>query len=223
MDFSCRKGDVLLMPNIDHAAETDTALSDPEARIIAAARELFMTQGFSAVSTDLLCKEAGVSKTTLYKYFGDMTGVLGAVIRREGDIFELEGETHPATENVFWQELEGYGIRLLNLLNRPFCVRLERVIYEEARQHTGLAQLFYDSAYGRGQIYLTELIAHGQAEGFISRTEPASDLSDYIAGMWRGLPLVRSHLALTECPYEDPDGRVRGCMQVLFGPAYRGR
>lgn len=204
------------MSNQDHSTKAGAALSDPEARILAAARELFMTNGFSAVSTEHLCKEAGVSKTTLYKYFGDMTGVLGAVVRREGDIFELEGETHPATPDAFWRALEGYGIRLLNLLNRPFCVRLERVIYEEARQHPGLAQLFYDSAYGRGHVYLSELIAYGQARGFIGRSEPASDLSDYLSGMWRGLPLVRSHLALTERPYADPPGRVRDCIQVLF-------
>lgn len=197
--------------------EADTrARSETEERIIAAARDLFMELGFSAVSGDRLCKEARVSKTSLYKYFGDMKGVLAAVVMNEGDIFELRVDTKPETEEAFWTALIGYGVRLLTLLNHPFCIRLDRMLHEEARAQSGLAETFYDNAYGRGHRDMAELIAHGQARGFVRRSEPAEDLADNLISMWEGLRLVRARLGLTETPFEQPEDWARQCVETLF-------
>ena len=187
-----------------------------EERIIKAARKLFMDHGFSAVSGDQLCKEARVSKTTLYKYFGDMTGVLAAVVIDEGEIFDLRVDTEPGTEDAFWAALEGYGTRLLTLLNRPFCIRLDRMLHEEARANPGLAEAFYDNAYGKGHKDMTALIAHGQSQGFVARTEPAEDLADHLISMWEGLRFIRARLGLTNKPFETPEQWSRQCIETLF-------
>lgn len=187
-----------------------------EERIIAAARKLFMDHGFSAVSGDQLCKEARVSKTTLYKYFGDMTGVLAAVVINEGEIFDLRVDTEPGTEDAFWTALEGYGTSLLTLLNRPFCIRLDRMLHEEARANPGLAEAFYENAYGQGHKDMTALIALGQAQGFVVRTEPAEDLADHLISMWEGLRFIRARLGLTNKPFETPEQWSRQCVETLF-------
>ncbi|MGP1253216.1 MAG: TetR/AcrR family transcriptional regulator [Kiloniellales bacterium] len=190
--------------------------SDTEARIIAAARNLFIEHGFSAVSGDRLCKEARVSKTSLYKYFGDMTGVLAAVVMDEGDLFELRVVPEPETADAFWEALIGYGARLLTLLNRPFCIQLDRILHEEARANPGLAEAFYENAYGRGYRDIKSLIASGQRKGFIERGEPAEDLADHLLSMWEGLRLVRARLGLVELPFEEPDAWSRQCVKTLF-------
>ncbi len=189
---------------------------DTEQRILEAARRLFMERGFSAVSGDLLCKEARTSKTSLYKYFGDMVGVLTAVVSQEGDLFDLKIDTSPDTEEAFWAALTGYGTRLLTLLNSPFCIQLDRMIHEESRGNPELAQGFYDSAYGKGHDDLTHLIAHGQAKGFVSQDVSAEDLADHLVCMWEGLRWVRTRLRLTDTPYESPQDWSAHCVNVLF-------
>lgn len=196
--------------------QSKQSLSLSEARIIDAARKLFFANGFSAVSGDQLCKEARVSKTTLYKYFGDMPGVLAAVVINEGEMFDLRVETQPETEEAFWQALEGYGTRLLKLLNRPFCIRLDRILHEEARSNPELAEAFYDNAYGKAHRDMTALIAHGLEQGFIARKERAPDLADNLISMWEGLKFVRARLGLTKKPFPSPEKWSKHCVETLF-------
>lgn len=189
---------------------------DTEERILITARELFIEKGFSGVSGDALCKAARVSKTSLYKYFGDMSGVLIAVVSREGDLFELNVDTRPSSEDAFWKELTGYGTRLLQLLNTPFCIQLDRTMHEEARRNPDLAKRFYDNAYGRGHDDITALLQHGLDEGFLAHPASASDLSDHLISMWEGLRFIRTRLGVDEVPFEDPEAWSAHCVNTLF-------
>ena len=198
-------------------AETGTSgLSAPETRILDAAQSLFFAHGFSAVSTDRLSKEAGVSKSTIYKYFGDMAGVFAAVVRREGDVYHLAFETLPDTPVAYWCELVAFGDRLLTLLNQRFCIQLDKMLHEEARKQPDLIRTFYDLAYGRGHAEISRMIAHGQAKGFITKPQTASDLADNLLSMWEGLCVVRSRLGLSERPFADPAAWSRQCVATLF-------
>ncbi|MEM7493421.1 MAG: TetR/AcrR family transcriptional regulator [Pseudomonadota bacterium] len=187
-----------------------------EERIIEAARRLFMAHGFSAVTGDKLCSEARVSKSTLYKYFGDMTGVLTAVVINEAEIFDLSIDTSPATDAELWESLQGFGTRLLRLLNNPFAMQLDRIVHEEARTQSGLAKAFYDNAYGKSHVDITALIAHGQTKGFIKRTEPAEDLADHLISMWESLKYVRARLGLIKKPFPAPEAWAKQCLETLF-------
>jgi TetR/AcrR family transcriptional repressor of mexJK operon len=52
--------------------------------ILAAARHLFLTDGFDRSSVDAVAARAGVSKRTVYDYFGDKTTLLHAVVDSAG-------------------------------------------------------------------------------------------------------------------------------------------
>lgn len=205
-----------LNPSSNTVAQRPVSRLDTEERILVAARKLFIEKGFSGVSGDALCKAARVSKTSLYKYFGDMSGVLIAVVTREGDLFELNVDTKPQTESAFWEELTGYGTRLLNLLNTPFCIQLDRTMHEEARRNPDLAKRFYENAYGRGHDDITALIQHGVDQGFVQSSATASDLADHIISMWEGLRFIRTRLGVSEHPFEDPEAWSKHCVDTLF-------
>jgi len=189
---------------------------DTEERILLAARALFFENGFSEVSGDALCKAARVSKRSLYKYFGDMSGVLIAVVAREGDLFESSVDTHPATAPAFLDELINYGTRLLTLLNTSFCLKLDRTMHEEARRNPDIAASFYKNTYGRGFDEITELIQHGLEKGFVVHHAEAHDLADHLISMWEGLRFVQARLGLSEVPFEDPEKWSRHCVEILF-------
>jgi len=85
----------------DSQASPRSALPASAERIVESARRLFVAGGLRAVTTDRLCSEANVSKTTLYKYFGDMSGLFVEVVRREGDQFLMEEDLVSETPEQF--------------------------------------------------------------------------------------------------------------------------
>lgn len=56
--------------------------------ILDTAEQLFNCYGYTAVGIDLIRDEAEVSKTTIYRYFGDKSGVIAAVLERRHKRFE---------------------------------------------------------------------------------------------------------------------------------------
>ena len=60
-------------------------LAHKRAAILAAARELFVTHGVERTSMDAVAAEAGVSKRTVYDYYGDKHGLLLAVVEAAGE------------------------------------------------------------------------------------------------------------------------------------------
>lgn len=58
--------------------------------ILAAARELFLADGFDRSSVDAVAARAGVSKRTVYDYFGDKQALLVAVVESTGESLLVE-------------------------------------------------------------------------------------------------------------------------------------
>lgn len=202
--------------NEDITGRNAQALSEPEARIVAAARELFLKNGFNATTTDTLCKAASVSKTTLYKYFGDMTGVLEAVVAAEGAQFRINRLELATTREAFWNDLIAFGARLMQLLNEDFCIRLDRMLHEEARSVPQLADRFFESTYAATHREVAAFIADGQAKGFVKTQGDPDDLSDYLVSIWEGRPYASARLGLTKHPFPNPAERSRRCVETLF-------
>lgn len=190
--------------------------NDPEARIVAAARELFLKDGFNATTTDTLCKAASVSKTTLYKYFGDMTGVLEAVVVAEGAQFRINRLEFATTRAAFWNDLIAFGARLMQLLNEDFCIQLDRMLHEEARSVPQLADRFFESTYAATHREVAAFIADGQIKGFVKTQGDPEDLSDYLVSMWEGRPYASARLGRTKHPFPNPAERARRCVETLF-------
>lgn len=191
-------------------------MTPTQSRILDAARSLVFVEGFAAITTDRLCREAGVSKSSLYKYFGDMAGVLSAVVRREGDVFTVGVDAKPTSAAGLKSALITYGTNLLELLNQPFCVQFDRVMHEEARRHPDIASLFYESSYGRSHQEVAALLREGQAQGFIDQRADPSVLADHLLSMWNGLAQVRTRIGLQGRPTQHPARWATQCVTALL-------
>jgi AcrR family transcriptional regulator len=78
---------------VTSATRTATALagrrrlSSAERReqVIDVTRDLAEARGFHALSIDAVARAAGISRPIVYSHFGDLTGLLNAVVDREGE------------------------------------------------------------------------------------------------------------------------------------------
>lgn len=197
----------------DPAGETRTVT---ETRIIEAAKKLFAERGFSPVSTDMLCREARVSKTSIYKYFENMQGVLAAVVRDEGEIFDLYREPVIETREDFAQAMIDYGLRLLNLLNSRFCIQLDRMMHEESRDNPEVARTFFDRAYGQSRADVAKMIAMAVEKGVLDGVQDPVQTSEDLLSVWEGFRFIEARLGLVEVPFPDPDPHVRRCLRIIL-------
>lgn len=147
------------------AAPTRRNRAETEARLVAAARAVLVEGGFGALSPSAVAKAAGVDKMLIYRYFGDMAGLIRMIATAEDffPTFEQICGSHsaddlramPVPERAGW--VIANNLRLLS--ERPAVLEMmvweliERneltAVLEEAREALGLrlmAELFGDVA-----------------------------------------------------------------------------
>ena len=64
-------------------------------RIVLSALAVFLRQGVRRSSLTDVAFEAGITRITVYRYFGDKRGLVEAVCRHVGGIFRRAAEGHP--------------------------------------------------------------------------------------------------------------------------------
>jgi AcrR family transcriptional regulator len=78
----------------------------PRERLIATATRLFCRYGVNSVGVDAIVEAAGTAKATLYKIFGSKSGLVEAVLEREGRVWrawflaEIDGPGGVAGERL---------------------------------------------------------------------------------------------------------------------------
>jgi TetR/AcrR family transcriptional regulator, mexJK operon transcriptional repressor len=111
--------------------------------IAAVAERVFLGRGFAETTMQMIAKEAGASKETLYRHFGSKEELFSSVIRRRsvgitgGNEGELSVEAPPR------EILSELGLNLLRLLVNPDSLALYRAVVTEAPREPELGRIFY--------------------------------------------------------------------------------
>lgn len=189
----------------------------PHDRIVRAARSVFFKQGFKQVTTDVLAREAGVSKATLYKYFPSMEAVLQAVIQAEVATFSQSLPLEATTPEQFRETLVRFGEHLLRFLNKPETIQFAQLMFEEARLRPDIARTYYETAYVGTLDDLSHILRFGAEHGFIPASLEPRELAEQLLGMWEGFHVVRAQLGLTKRPFKQPLVWAQRCVDALLG------
>lgn len=93
---------------------------DNRERILACALDLFYQRGYDAVGIQEICQRAGVTKPTMYHYFGSKYGLLETLLEQElgGFVEKLSQVAHFRT-NVE-QSLYGFATVMLDCANANY-------------------------------------------------------------------------------------------------------
>lgn len=112
-------------------------------QVVEGARKVFLSQGFEGASVDLIAKEAGVSKATLYSYFPDKRILFVEVAKeecaRQADrALEVDDTDMPVREM-----LTQVAHKMMSFLTSEFAHRIFRICVAESDRFPELGQEFY--------------------------------------------------------------------------------
>lgn len=185
-------------------------------RTLSAARTRFFEAGFDPDFVPQVAQAAGLLVSVIERHFGDGHGLMRAVIEREADAIRIGLPLLPRTEAEYWQTVVTYGTNLLELLNRPEVIALDRLLHAQALRDNGLGAVFFECTYGRCLQEIHEMLAFGQSADFIRDGSPPEHLAEMLLAAWEGMAFPRARLGLTTRPYPAPEHWSAACVYTLF-------
>ncbi|MCF4165468.1 TetR/AcrR family transcriptional regulator [Zavarzinia compransoris] len=124
---------------------TDTPSLSPRARkpaqILAAARRLFLAQGYAGTSMDAVAAAAPVSKRTLYQHFPSKEALFGAVVLQVWQGLTAEDAAPRGDEPR--QALRDYSHRLMAHWDNPDVIGFLRLIMAEGPSSPEMTAAYY--------------------------------------------------------------------------------
>ena len=91
---------------------------DNRENILTCALELFYQRGYDAVGIQEICQAAGITKPTLYHYFGSKYGLLEALLEREFSGFFRKLSENAQFQNGIEESLTAFAGTLIDFANQ---------------------------------------------------------------------------------------------------------
>ncbi|WP_159807889.1 TetR/AcrR family transcriptional regulator [Litoreibacter roseus] len=137
-------------------------------QVVSGARSVFLAEGFEGASVDLIAREAGVSKATLYSYFPDKR-VLFIEVTKQECALQADRALQVETEDVpVRQMLTGVAQSMMSFLTSEFAHRIFRICVAESDRFPELGREFYVSGpkllEDRLIMYFDHACARGELE-----------------------------------------------------------
>jgi AcrR family transcriptional regulator len=125
------------------SATASVERNDKELVVLNAATSVFLAHGFSATTTDMIQREAGVSKATMYACFPNKEALFAAVIERQCAKMTATIQAIEASPGNVAKMLTDIGMSYLQIVLSPAGLALFRVATAEAPRFPELGRRFY--------------------------------------------------------------------------------
>jgi TetR/AcrR family transcriptional repressor of mexJK operon len=158
----------ILMKTVQYEPRPIRARLDEErlTALLDVAAEIFISEGFSAASTNEIARRANSSKTTFYSRFPTKEHLFLAVIERRIDgIFQQVAGSLPE-ERPIEETLQKFGSALIRLALSKEQIALIRVVSMEAARFPELGKRYYELGPKRAEerlaAYLRKQVERGR-------------------------------------------------------------
>lgn len=189
------------------------------AQILEAASDLFLRDGFGAVSMDAVAREAGVSKATLYAHFESKDRLFAALVKRECGLLFGQGVDHGLDGLPPAEGLTLIGRRFVSLLMSPKAVAGHRIVVAEAARFPELARSFYEAGPGPTIARVARYIIALNAAGLLKVPDPALAAEQFL-GMLKSHLHLRLLLGMQTAPSPEDLERLIAAAVHLFVRGY---
>lgn len=154
--------------------QTQTEFTDRQRAVLDKALDLLVEGGEKALTTAAIAREAGCSKESLYKWFGDRDGLLAAIVSRQAS--KVIPGADPATDisrESLQGALEEFARSLLQTISGDVSLALNRLaIGQASKADKTLGVVLENSGRARILQQTTVLLEKGIALGYLRRSEP---------------------------------------------------
>lgn len=194
---------------------------DPAKRqaILAAAKVLFLGNGYEGSSMEAIAAEAGVSKLTLYSHFKDKEALFCAAVKATCETRLPRSLFVLADDSSIMDVLLDIGHAFQELVNSPESIGLHRAMVTMATQNPALSRMFFDAGPQRLLIDLEQLLAQAHARGLLTTTEPMR-AAEHFCSLIKGVAHARLLIGYAGLPdAEEAEKHVQDCV-ALFLRAY---
>lgn len=126
-------------------------------QILDAATLLFTEQGYSSTSMDLIAKNAGVSKQTVYSHFGNKDELFSAAIKQKCDSYQM---TDISADNATEPKdiLFVLAKKFLAMLTSKEAVAVHKICSYESKSYPQISELFYKEGPERIVLEVAQLM-----------------------------------------------------------------
>ena len=145
--------------------------------ILAAASELFLQQGFTNTSMDLVAKAASVSKQTVYSHFNNKDDLYTAVIDAKCKEYRLDASRLDTCDAPLGDVLREIAHQTISLLQDPDVIAMYTVVIGEAKNNPHVAELFYRAGPQQSVQTVAGIIAKVKPE--LSQLQAMSVATDF--------------------------------------------
>ena len=136
---------------------------DKPGEILQAARKLFHRFGLKKVSVEDIAREAGVSKVTVYKYFGNKTGLFNEVVGIEADRMFRDIQAGVAEATTVTAKLKAH--LMIKIKRIQELVDFYRVTLETMSEHWSRIAEISESFMEKEKVIVTEILEFGNKNG----------------------------------------------------------
>jgi AcrR family transcriptional regulator len=204
--------------SVSVSSRRDRNRQEQRERILDAARELFASRGFDAVTMSEVAEQAGVVRATVFNHFGSKGALVEAITAGVLDVWGAMLERALADEKTSTPTLlralfdhMGLGIEQFHGFYRGVFREIMKI--QVGLDEGGLAE----QANARANERLARLIARGQQRGELARDLETADLVSAFSSLTNG--------TITRWLYEEAAGslreRMRVAAEILLRPVAR--
>jgi AcrR family transcriptional regulator len=169
-------------------------------RILGAAFESFIENGYAGTSTLEIATRAKVSKRDLYANFDGKQAMLVACIAGRAQRMGLApGLPSPRDRSILEAVLVTFGSNLVREVSHPTVLTMFRLAIGEAERSPEVAQTLHESGRKTSIKSLADFLGRAQAAGLLGPGEPLELGTQFVALLWDGL-LVNLLLGVAEPP-----------------------
>ncbi|MCU4549533.1 TetR/AcrR family transcriptional regulator [Acinetobacter pittii] len=145
---------------------------EKRARILQAAKAIFLKSGYHGTSMNQIAQEAGVTKLTVYNHFQDKVNLFICAITETCEETLCTKQFDLDTSADFYQTLFIVCSRALQIIYSPEALKLDHVLVELAAEQNPLALQFFEASHTRMENQLAEFFQKAAQLGFIQADDP---------------------------------------------------
>ena len=172
---------------------------EKRAKILQAAKSIFLKMGYHATNMNQIAKEAGVTKLTVYNHFQDKGNLFICAIEESCEESMRTKQFELTADSDFKQALQLMCQRALSIIYLPEALKLDCLLFELAAEQSPLTQQFFDASHTRMCHVWCDFFEQAIAFKFIQADAPLKQ-TELIISLMLGIRHQQVLLGLAPVP-----------------------